>query len=432
MPRLIRFITSFVGVFVAYWLYALVAVPLIEPVAAGPQEGSGGDRRGAARRIINRLGELEELVPPEARAQLKTPWIIESDDFKLLMQEYTNKDDGRVKIEPCVLIYTPGSSDESTKRKAPIVLYAPAGAVMVFDRPLNLRSGDVVGRPTSGRLLGEITITSAGESEGPEDDLRIVTRDIQLTPDRISTPNAVRFQYGPSFGSGRNLVVRLLQSEERPGMSHEPANIQGIESFELLELDRLHLEPPKGKPGEPVEENGEAGLDTKRPLEITCQGAFRFDLVRQYAKFEDQVDVLQLNPDGPADQLNCELLTLYFSRSRKQLLSLDGKQEDVPVSDMGSADLELREIEATETRSSFVFSAAMRRHEASGCRMMCSKSGCFSRATARFPCARAPTISLRRRSSISPKAQDAWARSSLKARERCAANCGISRVRSSL
>lgn len=347
MPRLIRLITSFVGVLGAYWLYALVAVPLIEPVAAGPQEGSGGDRRGAARRINNRLGELEELVPPEARAQLKTPWIIESDDFKLLMQEYTNKDDGRVKIEPCVLIYTPGSSDDNSKRKPPIVLYAPAGAVMVFDRPLNLRSGDVVGRPTSGRLLGEITITSPGESEGPEDDLRIVTRDIQLTPDRISTPNTVRFQYGPSFGSGRNLVVRLLQSEERPGTSDEPPNIQGIESFELLELERLHLEPPKGEPGEADEEDGGAGLDSKRPLEITCQGAFRFDLIRQYAKFEDQVDVLQLNPDGPADQLNCELLTLYFSRSRKQLLSLDGKQEEVPVSEMGTADLELREIEAT-------------------------------------------------------------------------------------
>lgn len=348
MPRLIRFITSFVAVFGAYWLYALVAVPLIEPAAAGPQEGAGGDRRGAARRINNRLGELEKLVPPEAQAQLKTPWIIESDDFKLLMQEYTNKDDGRVKIEPCVLIYTPGSSDETSEPKPPIVLYAPAGAVMVFDRPLNLRSGDLVGRPTSGRLLGEITITSPGESDGPEDDLRIVTRDIQLTPDRISTPNAVRFQYGPSFGSGRNLVVRLLRSEDPPGTTNDPPEIQGIESFELLELERLHLEPPKGESDEPDEEkDGGAGLDTKRPLEVTCQGAFRFDPIRQYAKFEDQVDVLQLNPDGPADQLNCELLTLYFSRSRKQLLSLDGKQEETPVSEMGTADLELREIEAT-------------------------------------------------------------------------------------
>lgn len=348
MPRLIRFITSFAAVLGAYWLYALVAVPLIEPAAAGPQEGSGGRRRGADQRINNRLGELKELVPPEARAQLKTPWIIESDNLKLLMQQYSNSDDGRVKIEPCVLIYTPSSSNQNAKPKPPIVLYAPAGAVMVFDRPLNLSSGDVVGRPISGRLLGEITITSPGESDGPEDDLRIVTRDIQLTPDRISTPNDVSFQYGASFGSGSNLVIKLLRDEERPGASNEPPDIRGIELFELLELERLHLEPPKGKSSEtegPLKKHSD--LDTKRPLEITCKGAFRFDPIRQYAKFEDQVDVLQLNPDGPADQLNCELLTLYFSRSRKQLVNLDDKQEESSVPEMGNADLELREIEAT-------------------------------------------------------------------------------------
>ncbi len=350
MPKLTRFITSFAAVLGTYWLYVLLVVPLIEPAAAGPQNGAAGEsRRGAARRINNRLGELQQLVPPEARAQLQTPWIIESDDFKLLMQKYTNRDDGRVMIEPCVLIFTPGSSPENAEPKPPIVLYAPAGAMMVFGRPLDLRTGDV-DCPTSGRLLGEITITSPGQSSGPEDDLHIETRDVQLTADQISTTNAVDFRYGASVGRGRNFVIKLQRDEKKRGSPGDSPNVKGIESFELVELEHLHLEPPKKEDASTSAaevRTGPADLDTKRPLEITCQGRFRFDLVGQVATFQDQVNVLQLNPEGEADQLNCELLTLSFSRSRKGLQKLDGKQP--PTASLGteSIDLELRKIEAT-------------------------------------------------------------------------------------
>lgn len=48
------------------------------------------------------------------------------------------------------------------------------------------------------------------------------------------------------------------------------------------------------------------------PLEITCEGPFLFDLAGGVATFEDQVDVLRLNPDGPSDQLNCRLLEIHF------------------------------------------------------------------------------------------------------------------------
>ena len=219
---------------------------------------------------------------------------------------------------------------------------------MVFDRPLNLRSGDMVGRPTSGRLLGKITITSPGDSDGPEDDLWISTRDVQLRTDRISTTNPVRFRYGASYGSGRNLVIRLQQDEERPGSIGEAPDIQGIESFELVELDGLHLEPPK-KDATVATSEGESSssdLATDRPLEITCQGPFRFDMLGQYAKFEDQVDVLQLNPEGEADQLNCEVLTLYFSRTRDQLVKLDGSEEPKAGLGLEDSELQLREIEA--------------------------------------------------------------------------------------
>ena len=48
------------------------------------------------------------------------------------------------------------------------------------------------------------------------------------------------------------------------------------------------------------------------PVDITCDGAFQFDVTRFVAIFHKKVDVLRTNADGPSDQLNCEVLSLFF------------------------------------------------------------------------------------------------------------------------
>ncbi len=319
MARLIRVSTSFAAVLTAYCVYAVVAVPLIEPPARSPRSRPARvDRSRAASRVDAGLAELEGLIPPEARQKLEHPKILESEQLKLLLCDYTNLGDGRVRIQPCLLIYKPGGGGEGAAA-APIVLYAPDGALMRFDQPLDLRRGNV-GRPVSGRLLGEITIRSPGRQPGSHDDLEIITRDVQLTGDRISTQNPVRFRYGASFGSGRNLEITLLADEDRPRAGKESFKITGIELFEIRQLDRLHLEFPEARPAAAAGAGQAAGTsdwDSRRPLEITCRGPFRFDPVRQFATFAEQADVLQLNPNGPVDQINCERLTIHFSRRAK-------------------------------------------------------------------------------------------------------------------
>lgn len=349
MARLIRVSTSFAAVLTAYCVYAVVAVPLIEPPARSPRSRPARvDRSRAASRVDAGLAELEGLIPPEARQKLEHPKILESEQLKLLLCDYTNLGDGRVRIQPCLLIYKPGGGGEGAAA-APIVLYAPDGALMRFDRPLDLRRGNV-GRPVSGRLLGEITIRSPGRQPGPHDDLEIITRDVQLTGDRISTQNPVRFRYGASFGSGRNLEITLLDDEDRPRAGKESFKITGIELFEIRQLDRLHLEFPEARPAAAAGAGQAADTsnwDSRRPLEITCRGPFRFDPVRQFATFAEQVDVLQLNPNGPVDQINCERLTIHFSRSRQGLLELSAPNRAARrAGQSGETSLQVREIEA--------------------------------------------------------------------------------------
>jgi len=58
--------------------------------------------------------------------------------------------------------------------------------------------------------------------------------------------------------------------------------------------------------------------DGSVPLEIHCRGPFQFDVVHRVATFRDSVDVMKQNPFGPADQIACELASLYFIEPPKK------------------------------------------------------------------------------------------------------------------
>ncbi len=348
MAHAIRIGVSFLCVLVAYWAYALLAVPLIEPAAAGPdgRRPEASELAAARQRVDSRLAELAGLFPAGAW-QLDNPKILETDRVKLLLRDYSNLGDGRVRIQPCTLIYTPQPKPGRPPR--PIVLDAPEGAVLKFDRPLDLRAGEV-GRPISGRLLGEITIRGAGELPGEEDDLLIVTRDVELTEKRISTPQPVHFRWGRIVGSGQDMEIQLLEDDGGLHSAGRGPNITGIEQFEVRRLERLHLEfgphsPLSSAAATPT--GGRRAIAWERPVEVSCRGPFRFDAIRRVATFEDHVDVLQLSADGPSDQLNCERLSIDFSRSREGLSELlaDKAGPEAPPP-QGPWDLHPRRIEA--------------------------------------------------------------------------------------
>jgi lipopolysaccharide export system protein LptA len=340
MHRLLRIAGSFLIVLVTYWAYALVAVPLIEPSAASRPQGAATYSPRGRRLTDARIDALRPLFPPGAW-ELENPKILESEQVKLLIRDYRNRGDGRVDIQPCTIIFLPGKPDvdEAQRLRQAVVLQAPEGALLEFDRSFDLRRADI-GRLVGGQLKGRITIFSPGSQPGV-DDLSIVTRDVQMTESRITTPHAVDFRWGRNYGRGQEMRIKLLPGSR--GMRGKAAgpNIAGVELFELQHVERLHLElgqikplmakapdgataggPPGSGPNPaahgtagPAVADGRAGAaaPSDLPLEVTCCGPFTFDPVNQVATFESRVDVWRIHPSGPSDQLSGELLSIYFT-----------------------------------------------------------------------------------------------------------------------
>ncbi len=51
----------------------------------------------------------------------------------------------------------------------------------------------------------------------------------------------------------------------------------------------------------------------KPPVDVSCSGPFTFDFVRYVASLDRDVNLRQLNPNGPSDQLVCNQLDIHFA-----------------------------------------------------------------------------------------------------------------------
>jgi hypothetical protein len=348
MGRLPRAAASFFIVLGLYWAYALAAVPLIEPRAAKRVDDAADtyDSTVAASQE-RRLRELEGLFPPGSW-QLTNPKILETGQIKVLLQHYRNLGDGRIEFCPCSMIQMPegASADDPQQRRRAIVLDAPDGAVLQFDKAIELRRAEV-GRLVAGQLRGTVIIRSEGRSAGPEDDLRIVTQDIDLTEREVRTEANVDFNFGPNSGSGNQMRIRLSQGNpgKKSGMG---PNIGGLESFELKRAVKLHLEPRRGKPGADAKAKpavaGGKFTPNELPVDITCDGPFYFEMEHRAATFRDKVVVFRHDyTGGPSDEVTCDLLTIYFEPRK------DRPAKSGPDGQPALTDLEARRIEARGT-----------------------------------------------------------------------------------
>ncbi len=310
--RLLRTAIGLATVMVAYSAYALVAVPLIEPPPKQkPAVSSSTPEQRELARVGNRRYRklFERYFPPEHWAH-DNPKVLESEQVMLLIQEYRALPGGRMELTPCVMLFFPKEEQRSEGEPGAVILDAPRGAVLQFDEEFDLAQAKI-GRLQHGKLVGEITIYSEMQQPGPEDDLRIATRNIQMTPSRIWTSAAVDFRLGGSTGQGTEMEIRLLPGSGGGGVTG--IDVGGLHSFHLAHDVRMHLEMKQQGllPGEEQPPASSAD-EPQPPVEISCTGPFHFDLVQYVATFEDKVDVLRLNPNGPSDQMNCELLSIYF------------------------------------------------------------------------------------------------------------------------
>ena len=342
MPRITRIAGSFIIVVTAYWAYALAVVPWIEPSAAlnRSEEIDNQNRQEADYPLATSTQGFESLFPPGSW-ELKDPKVLESDRAKLLLQRYENRGDGSVEIHPCTIViaHEGAAKDEAERLRQTIILESPGGALLQFDRPIDINHASI-GRLVKGQLLGPVTIRSDWKEPGPDDDLLIVTSDIQLTEKTISTQQPVDFRWGPHFGRGRNMMIQLLTGPSKPNAEMPGPNVTGIKWFELRHVERLHLEL-----GQAAVAPNEKPVDA--PVEITCKGPFRFDAVDRTATFRDRVDVMKKNPAGPSDQISCEVLSLFFTKPPVKKKNVAVVKETVPATKpANSLDMAAERIEA--------------------------------------------------------------------------------------
>jgi hypothetical protein len=319
-----RVAASFFLMLGIYASYALAIVPFIEP-SADPRPQL--DEDPAAVEHARNLVEMQRqaLTPwfSPGDWELTSPKVFESPRGKLLLHEYEQLEDGRLSIRPCTMIFLsddPTATEEERNRKA-VILQAPEGAILKFDTPVDLKQGKI-GKLVGGTMIGPILIRSDQQLPGPQDDLHITTRDAELIGDRIVTAYPVDFRLGPNRGNGRDLEIRLAPSET-PAPNSPAPGFGGINSLTLKQDVRMRLHPgqadmfpgaaptaPSAMPNRAAESAAEAKENP--PVDIACEGAFVFDVLRYAATFERKVDVLRVNVDGPSDQLTCELLSVFF------------------------------------------------------------------------------------------------------------------------
>lgn len=322
--RLGRTLRVFLIVLAAAGFYRLAVVPLVEPRVK--DVASGIEMTPEEKRIIKELADerlqvLYDLFPADA-PERDDPIVLESRQMRLLFKEYQSLPDGRVNLVPCTLVILPDRSraaEGSTGRT--IVMRAPQGAVLEFDEPLDLRQGRLA-RLVGGTLRGQVTIRGTPSAPGADDDVEIVTRDVELNELEVHTSEAVQFRYGRSHGSGRGLLARLTPREtpQGPDTLGQGPNIGGVDSIRLDRDVRIRLEGMSGGllPGKPEKESKPSAATPPPPVLVSCRGSLTFNVPANVITLIDHVDVVRPTPEGGSDQITCDLLAILMAREGDQ------------------------------------------------------------------------------------------------------------------
>jgi hypothetical protein len=372
--RILRSTIVLAVVIAGYQAYALLAVPLMEPSLAVREhrlitEQEVHDSKDSISKY-QRL--LKNYFPENHWSQLQPPKVFASgtEQVMLVIDDYTRRPVGKdkedftqvdIKRMAIVMFPTPPHGEIVAPRDA-IILEANQGAHLVFDdfHPELGRIGQI----TRGDFPGPIVIHSDMREPGPQDDLLIETSDLQMNTKLLYTAAPVRFRMGETVGSGRELEIRFM-ADEHAQSKDTGLKIAGFDSLEIrrefqmrMQLNTDSLVP--GKKPEPAAKPTPQAKSTnpsvqvagatkpapaapKPPVDVTCTGPFTFDFVRYVASVDKDVVVRQLNPDGPADQLNCNQLDIHFA---PKPLPPDAKEQPVVVDPGKKQQRDLGRLEA--------------------------------------------------------------------------------------
>jgi lipopolysaccharide export system protein LptA len=364
---------SLIIVVIAYCSYSFAVVPFIEPNVEDRPTDLYPDEGNTVEIIRQEHREkLKHLFEPGSW-ELEEPLIVQSEQGVLLIKSYDPQPDGTVSLNPCTLIFTEtknsskknGAKKESGGVSRPVVVQAPDGAILRFDKPFDLNSGRI-GRLVGGRLDGVVTISSPESSPGAADQLLIQTRHIQIDTQRIWSPNDVTFQFGNSGGRGRELNIALSPPEK---LNNQGLAFGGAKMLQIRRIDQLLLyikgsdlfqteaestnsaaitigpvaqnpvaqNPVAQNPvtQNPVTQNeGQQAEEKLTPVNVSCTGPFEFDFKTRVATLNDNVRVVhQGNDPQRPHTLSCNTMRLYFDQPQDTIAAAPTMtQERVAVS----------------------------------------------------------------------------------------------------
>lgn len=320
--RLIHVGISLLAVTASYWLYALLLVPQIEPSPEGEAHADSGRFVLPADELLDR--RLAELAPlfPRRTSLLRDAKMLESEEVKLLLHHYKNLGDGRVLIQPCVIVFTPNQQGQEIDLSRAMVLEAPEGAVLQFDQSLDLRMGRI-GRLMGGRLVGPIVLRSEGASPRADDNFLLTTRDVNITEHRLWTTSPVEFSWGRHRGRGAGMEVRLKSNRTTNEFAKEGMSTVAVERFVLRHVHRIHLhvadrtarQPEDSRnPAAPLSGESTAELES---VELTCQGPLVFSPDQKSIDFSERVEVTLGYRDGPEDHITSDHLSIFLTSQQE-------------------------------------------------------------------------------------------------------------------
>ncbi len=220
--RTIHIAASFAIVLVAYWTYALLALPLIETQAS---VGKGPDTTVTVDPGPPPIKPWESLFPENAWEHREAKVISSNDQVLLLWKTYSNHADGWVDLNPLTIIFMTDETalDPKERFRHAMVMEVPGGANLHFDRPLDLNRGTGIGRLIEGRLRGEVNVRSQGKRPDHQDDLRILTHDVEAhgAADHHAEPRRVLVwpELGPRPADGNQAPAAARPAGGEPGRS---------------------------------------------------------------------------------------------------------------------------------------------------------------------------------------------------------------------
>lgn len=353
--RIVRSATVLGVLIAAYATYVTLAVPLMEPPLKLRARGTTPSQADLIPTVTKYQRLLRAYFPADHWSQTQPPKVIGNSDERALLvfDEFKRRPgsgqnaDGSpttfVDIERIAFLMFPTPPREGiTPPPDAIILEAPQGAHLEFNefRPEVGKIGQII----RGDFPGPIRIRSDMKDPTPNDDLLIETADLQMNTKLMYTSAPVRFRMGENVGGGNELEIRFLADEHlKPG---DPGlKIAGIDTLEIRRDVRMRVQMevggllpggkkdgPKtaqdkhGKDGEPASSTPTvqvtdankapepiAAAKPKTPVDVSCTGPFTFDFVRYVASLDHDVELRQINLNGPSDQLMCSRLDIHFA-----------------------------------------------------------------------------------------------------------------------